>query len=502
MILKTTCMVLALLGMFLTASAQSPCDNPYPDSCHVPDTCCAVEWDRCPWQWGAIDIAYMANYFRGGPQMAGLFSKYDVNCNCRVNGVDIIYLANYLKGHGPEPKCCFYQCGSHPLLGGVGDRVWFDFNRDGIQEPNPRENGIAGIPIELIRQTEPYTILRDTTNSEGFYEFVNVPSATYQLRFWMTDEFIITAKDQGTNDSLDSDVNPETGYTDSFFIAPGQIDNTWDMGLYFPLYHGGLGDFVWNDLDRDGIQDPGEPGIPNILVKLYNCDSLLIDSTRTDSLGNYIFAYLGIFSGYLHFVLPDGYRFSPQDQGTNDSLDSDANLATGNTICQEIEEGEPDLTWDAGIYRMQSVSGCVRWRFYWINHSGHGNQPDSVSSLLPIWLGLPDSAKSINVTTADSAHTILSYHICNDPLNGFNRLYAQLLTAKLNIANGASDTLVAPVIETVDNYLAHHNWQDWDNIHWEERITLAIYSNQLFDFNIGQLGSPRCDDDLFKDATE
>src|SRR5262245_43669785 len=31
-----------------------------------------------------------------------------------------------------------------------------------------------------------------------------------------------------------------------------------------------IGDFVWNDLSRNGIQDAGEPGIPNITVELWN----------------------------------------------------------------------------------------------------------------------------------------------------------------------------------------------------------------------------------------
>lgn len=33
---------------------------------------------------------------------------------------------------------------------------------------------------------------------------------------------------------------------------------------------GSLGDFVWEDMDGDGIQSPQEPGIPNVLVCLYN----------------------------------------------------------------------------------------------------------------------------------------------------------------------------------------------------------------------------------------
>ena len=32
---------------------------------------------------------------------------------------------------------------------------------------------------------------------------------------------------------------------------------------------GSIGDFVWDDTNRNGIQDAGEPGIPNVHLQLY-----------------------------------------------------------------------------------------------------------------------------------------------------------------------------------------------------------------------------------------
>jgi hypothetical protein len=46
---------------------------------------------------------------------------------------------------------------------------------------------------------------------------------------------------------------------------------------------GKLGDRVWNDLDADGIQDPGEPGIEGVLVQLRNSSGTIVDSTITDA---------------------------------------------------------------------------------------------------------------------------------------------------------------------------------------------------------------------------
>jgi hypothetical protein len=170
MIPKLFCTVAITLALFVSVSAQSPCENPYPDSCHYPDTCCAVSWDNCPWQMdlNGLDVVIMASYFMGGNFLQGIYSKYDVNCNCLVNGLDIAYLINYLRGNGPEPKCCLYQCMYHPWTGTIGNWIWHDENRDGIQDSN--EIGMPFMWVSLTDCSEPPNELElDTTDANGFY---------------------------------------------------------------------------------------------------------------------------------------------------------------------------------------------------------------------------------------------------------------------------------------------------------------------------------------------
>jgi hypothetical protein len=52
----------------------------------------------------------------------------------------------------------------------------------------------------------------------------------------------------------------------------------------------------------------------------------------------------------LMFHLLPGYVFSPQDVGPDDTVDSDANPATGMTVCFPLPPGTIDLSWDAGMY--------------------------------------------------------------------------------------------------------------------------------------------------------
>ncbi len=120
-----------------------------------------------------------------------------------------------------------------------------------------------------------------------------------------------------------------------------------------------LGDYVWEDTNADGIQDANESGIANALVRLFNCTTHLeVANTTTNATGYYLFDNLTPGNYSVEFVLPSGYVFSPQDQGGDDTLNSDAN-ETGMTNCTTLSAGETDLTWDAGMYQL-AVDAYIR----------------------------------------------------------------------------------------------------------------------------------------------
>ncbi len=103
--------------------------------------------------------------------------------------------------------------------------------------------------------------------------------------------------------------------------------------------------FVWYDYDCDGIQDPGEPGVPGVIAWIFRCGPDGIPGTAddeglsfptTDSSGFYSTYYGGANTNYyVRFDnLPPGViGFSPQGQGSDDTIDSDANPLTGVTDC-------------------------------------------------------------------------------------------------------------------------------------------------------------------------
>jgi hypothetical protein len=142
----------------------------------------------------------------------------------------------------------------------------------------------------------------------------------------------------------------------------GENDPTWDAGYTSPF--ASLGDFVWHDLNRDGIQQAGEPGIANVTVTLYNAQGVAVGTDVTDGNGHYYFPDLQPGEYYIGVAttLNDGLTLSPQDQGTDDALDSDVSQITGRSALTTLVAGENDPTWDAGYYTPFASIGDRVWR--------------------------------------------------------------------------------------------------------------------------------------------
>ncbi|MGF7119042.1 SdrD B-like domain-containing protein [Methanobacterium oryzae] len=237
----------------------------------------------------------------------------------------------------------------------IGNLVWDDLNANGIQDPN--EPGLAGVTVNLWtgNQYRPIDQINTTvTNATGNYIFTNLKSGIYWLEFIAPDSVvkcIFSPLNQGTNDTLDSDANA-AGIAGPVCLERCESDLSWDAGLYRLA---AVGDKVWLDVDKDGLQDSTEPGIAGVIVNLWTGDATgplvkTIYSTVTDANGNYIFTNLvpGIY--WLEFILPNSTSgfFTLQNQGLDDAIDSDVN-STGFAGPIELISGEVDLTWDAGV---------------------------------------------------------------------------------------------------------------------------------------------------------
>jgi len=126
---------------------------------------------------------------------------------------------------------------------------------------------------------------------------------------------------------------------------------------------------------------------------------------------------------------------------------------------------------------------------YWKTHAGfNGNNDDVVTELLGtgIWLGTPGGEDSILVTTAEQAFRILQFN--GAASNGINKLYAQLLAAKLNILNGAyASDEVLDMISDADEFLATHDASSWTSITKPEKQEVLSWMSMLDKYNNGML---------------
>ena len=229
----------------------------------------------------------------------------------------------------------------------LGDFVFVDTNKDGIQQPG--EPGIPGVIVTLISNGT--VVASTTTNGSGLYSFTGLtPGVPYSVSFTTPTGYTATLAQQGGDDTKDSDANPVTGQTRSVTLAPGENNPNLDAGFYLPT--AGLGDFVFVDINKNGIQDAGEPGIAGVTVTLYT-NGVASLTTLTNASGLYSFTGLtpGTSLSYsVGFTAPAGYTATLANQGADDAKDSDADVLTGRTQSVTLANGEFNPTLDAGFY--------------------------------------------------------------------------------------------------------------------------------------------------------
>lgn len=111
-----------------------------------------------------------------------------------------------------------------------------------------------------------------------------------------------------------------------------------------------LGDYVWHDLDKNGVQDAGEPAVAGVLVNLLRVsDGVVVKSAFTDTQGAYLFTHLLPDTYQVEFVAPTGYSFTTATQGGDTAKDSNADTTTGRTATITLADGDNQREWDAGL---------------------------------------------------------------------------------------------------------------------------------------------------------
>lgn len=110
-----------------------------------------------------------------------------------------------------------------------------------------------------------------------------------------------------------------------------------------------IGDFVFKDLNADGLQDVGDLGIANVKVSLTFPDGTMA-TTTTDAGGIYHFMSIGPGTYQLAFTnVPAGLYQSPANQGPDDLKDSDPIDGVAMITVAANPPGAVDNSFDAGF---------------------------------------------------------------------------------------------------------------------------------------------------------
>jgi len=190
----------------------------------------------------------------------------------------------------------------------IGSFVWEDLNADGIQDSNEAPlaggtvtllvddgSGVFGPAIDILGAT----VAPATVGPDGLYEFDNLPVGDYKIQIApVGNVFPSPVQNAANNDDTENDSNiasePSPGVYESgvFSLSSGDEPNeagpdanrgdnqdgvpggnddlngnmTVDFGFVPPA---SLGNYVWLDLDMDGVQDANEDGIAGVTVNLY-----------------------------------------------------------------------------------------------------------------------------------------------------------------------------------------------------------------------------------------
>lgn len=158
-----------------------------------------------------------------------------------------------------------------------------------------------------------------------------------------------------------------------FSCAVGRTHNMGELSCFCPPPMVEIGNRVWLDTNNDGIQDAGEAPLSGVTVELVASNGAILSSATTDARGEYYFSStvgpstastrygVGIPSTGVSVRVPDvaganqqanlvNLFISPNDQGGDDTVDSDATPSGDDAVVlADTRGGRIDHSYDFGF---------------------------------------------------------------------------------------------------------------------------------------------------------
>jgi|GEM_PF-1638909 len=245
----------------------------------------------------------------------------------------------------------------------LGELLWIDTNGNGIKDG--AETGYSGATVKLYRDNngdnvpDGSAIATTTTNTSGIYNFNNLTAGKYIVGITLPSGYTassVTGTSANPNNNIETDNNGVTVVSSELRSNAITLTSS-NFTLNFAIRAtgtgaGSIGNYVWNDLNKNGMQDAGEPAIANVTVKLTYPNSSTT-TTTTDANGYYIFNNLSAGTYTVTFTTPAGMSATSSNQGSDDTKDSDP--VSGNvSVVLTTNQSRTDI--DAAFYLNNAVS--------------------------------------------------------------------------------------------------------------------------------------------------
>ncbi|WP_048671185.1 SdrD B-like domain-containing protein [Xylanimonas cellulosilytica] len=267
--------------------------------------------------------------------------------------------------------------------------AWWSFNED-------KEKPFEGVTVRLLDadgnpvKDSSGADITTKTGADGKYTFTRLPLGSYKVEVVPGE-----AKLDGTDVNL-ADYKQTYGYGSSTtrsqigqgkLVTPDPITLTSaapnvtkiDFGFVKPV---SLGNFVWFDANKNGIQDADEVGVAGVTVTLdgqldmdlvVDADGNPVKPVTTDANGKYVFTNMLPSSYGVTFTIPDGYSETVSKAGDDRAVDSD-----GWQTWTILKQGQDDMTIDLGLI----ADGTIGDTLFWDVDNNGGSEPSGADKPL------------------------------------------------------------------------------------------------------------------------
>lgn len=146
----------------------------------------------------------------------------------------------------------------------VSGQVYHDRNDNGL--PESGEEGIAGVTITLWGEAG-NKVATTTTDAEGRYSFTELNPGTYRITEDQPAGWIDGKERVGSHGGS----SPENDVFTGIVLKGGDAAVNYDFGE-LKSSEASIAGCVYHDANDNGIRDPGEAGIPGVLITLTDAD--------------------------------------------------------------------------------------------------------------------------------------------------------------------------------------------------------------------------------------